>query len=162
MEANLPTMIMGAFVAIVILTGVALPVLSEAGGTSTDIENDGVLCAKIGAGYTATASALTTEQYALIGETVSIVRTADQLHAVGVGIDTMAAEFTISYDGTALTIGDAVISCAWAFVPDNKGAYRYGNGGTALSIGDVYGAGSTEDIYYSITGADAVKVGGIA
>ena len=155
-------MIMGAFVAALVLTGVALPILADAGTTTVDVDNDGVLCAKIGAGYSATASALTTEQYALIGETVSIIRTADQLHAYGVGIDTMAAELAITYDGANLTIGGAVIPCAWAFVPDSAGTYRYGDGGATLSIDDVYGAGTSGDLYFSIHGASSVKVGGIA
>lgn len=155
-------MIMGAFVAALVLTGVALPILADAGTTAVDVDNDGVLCAKIGAGYTATASALTTEQYALIGETVSIIRTADQLHAYGVGIDTMAAELAISYDGTALTIGGAVVPCAWAFVPSSTGTYRYGDGGNVQDIADVYGVGAYEGVYYSIQGADNVTVGGIA
>lgn len=155
-------MIMGAFVAALVLTGVALPILADAGTTTVDVDNDGVLCAKIGAGYNATASALTTEQYALIGETVSIVRTADQLHAYGVGIDTTAAELAITYDGTNLTIGGASIPCAWAFVPDNSGAYRYGDGGAAISVEDIYGAGTTGKIYYSVHGANDSNAGVIA
>lgn len=151
-----------AAIAIIVTGAVLAPICAEAGTTTVDIENEGVRCSKITAGYSATAEAATTEQYALIGETVTIVRTAGNLHAFGIGIDETAEEFAIAFDGSSLTIGTAVVPCAWAFVPDESGTYRYGAEGKAQSIDDVYGAGIYEGVYYSIAGADEVKVGVVA
>lgn len=152
--------IAGLIMSVIVIAGVLVPICESVGGQAE--ENEGILCMKIGAGYTATATASETEQYALIGDTVAIVPDGDNLHAYGIGINEVAESFAISYDGTVLTIGSVSVSCAWAFVPSDTGDFRYGDGGKAGSIDDVYGAGIYEGIFYSIHGEDDAKAGAVA
>lgn len=157
-------MVVAVFIAVVMLVGVLIPICTEAGTTQIDVENTGTLCKKIGAGYSATINAAEVEAgaYAMIGETVSITGDGTTLHITGIGVDAESASVTVAYDGSKVTINGTEHTCAWAFVPDASGTFRYGEGGASMSIGAVYGVGTYENVYYSVHGADEAVIGAIA
>lgn len=163
MEAK-TTMVIGVFVVVVLFVGVLIPVCTEAGTTVIDIDNDGTLCKKIAAGYSDSFDADDVDDgdYLLIGDTVSIQRDGDKLHIFGVGYEAEADAVTLGFTGSKITINGTQLNCAWAFVQDDDGTYRYGEGGSTTSINTVYGVGAYENIYYSIQGASTTVVGAIA
>lgn len=159
-----------AVVAIIVTGAVLAPICADAGaGGEPPVVNSGQPVAKAVAGYSGTFSMddFEEDEYAAIAESFYIKKTGDSLIVTGIGTSMTGDSFTVSFDGAAAVVEGGDVSksmdCAWIFVSDPNGDYRYGADSAKIKdTEEVYSVGASNGVFWSTKGEDGITMGVVA